>query len=117
MFVKTMSKNLDAFQFKIYKGVRYVVFVGMGCFVMLIQIFSVSIAGLMFFVCMIAIFIQRFINYRSFAGWIIVVFAQFNCLIFIVANVLTASPLLFQYQHTYFYNFFGINAINNFLIP
>jgi hypothetical protein len=112
--VRTKSRSLEHFADEINKYVGYTVFIVMGCLILLIQIFSISIAGLVFFICMLALFIQRFINFQSVISWLIVLFVQVISLFLILANFITSSSLLASYQQKEIFRFCGINALNNF---
>lgn len=87
----------------------------MGILILLIEIFSISIAGFLFFICILVLFVQRKIDFSSFFSWIFVLLVQILCLLFIVANFLVTTSLLqFEGQFQIF-GFYGIDSLNNFM--
>lgn len=92
------------------------IFLAMGVLIILIQIFSISIAGLVFFCCMMVLFVQRKLDFSKFFSWILVMLVQITCIVYITANFLACTSYVSQFQTGNYFRFIGIDAINNFLL-
>lgn len=87
----------------------------MGILVLLIEIFSISIAGFLFFISMMVLFVQRKIDFGNFLSWLLVLIVQVLCLLFLAANFLAYTSLVGGYQNIDMFQFYGINGLNNFM--
>jgi hypothetical protein len=88
----------------------------MGLLIILIEIFSVSVIGLILFFCMLGLFVQRWINYKRLFSWFIVLMVQFTCIVFIMANFIATTSLISENHSspTDIFRFYGINGFINF---
>lgn len=66
----------------------------MGVLIILIQVFSISIAGLVFFGCMIVLFVQRKLDFSKFFSWVLVMLVQITCVVYITANFLASTAYI-----------------------
>lgn len=98
IIIRTQTRELSHFKNQINKLITVPIFLAMGILVLLIEIFSISIAGFLFFICILVLFVQRKIDFSSFFSWIFVLLVQILCLLFIVANFLATTDLLQFYQ-------------------
>jgi hypothetical protein len=73
------------------------IFLSMGVLILLLEIFSISISGLLFFICMMVLFVQRKLDFNNFISWVLVVMIQVLCLFFLSANFLATTDLISTY--------------------
>ena len=114
-FVRTKSRDLSEFTSPVNKLTTVPIFLGMGSLILLIEIFSISISGFLFFICMLVLFVQRKIDYNNIMSWLIVITLQVLCLSFIVANFIATTSLVSATDTNSVLEFYGIDALNDFL--
>ena len=66
----------------------------MGILIVLIEIFTISLAGLLFFFCILALYIQRKLDFNNIFSRILVGTVQFLSFVFIFANFLLTTSYL-----------------------
>lgn len=115
LIIRTKSRELNHFKHQVNKLVTIPIFLCMGILVLLIEIFSISMAGFSFFICMMILFVQRKIDFGNFLSWLLVVIVQVLCLVFLATNFLATTNLIASYQNTDMFQFYGINGLNNFM--
>lgn len=113
--IKTKSRDMSHFKHQVNSLIKIPIFLALGLLILLVEIFSISVAGLLFFVCIFILFIQRRIDFSSFLSWLLVLIVQILCLIFIIGNFIAATNLVSQYSLKGEFRFFGINGLNDFL--
>lgn len=115
LIIRTKSRDLPHFRHQINKLITIPIFLFMGILILMMEIFSISIAGFLFFICMMVLFVQRKIDFDSFLSWLLVLIVQVLCLIFLAANFLATTSLVGGYQNSDLFQFYGINGLNNFM--
>lgn len=86
----------------------------LSCFILLIQILSISLIGLFYFTSMIFLI---FLGHFSFTNTIykfILIFLQILCLIVIFLSYLVTCEILIHSDNSLFYSFYGIDSLNHF---
>lgn len=87
----------------------------LGILAILIEAFSISLAGFCFFVCTLAMFVQRKLVFENIWSEVLVNIVGFLCFGFIVANLLATTDEISSQDVKQIYRFYGIDALNNFL--
>lgn len=88
----------------------------LGILILLIEIFTLSLAGFLFFLCMLALFVQRKIDFNNIFSRLLVVSVQLISFTFIIANFLATTSLLQLSAVSGKFRMYGINALSDFLI-
>lgn len=116
IMIRTRSRDINEFKHQVNKLVTTPIFLSMGILILLIEIFSISISGFLFFINIMVLFVQRKIDFSSFVSWFNVLVVQIVCLLFFTANFLATSSLILSFEQNDIYRFYGIDGLNNFLI-
>ena len=94
MLVETTHKNGADFKSKINKAIVIPVFLIFGFLILLIQIFSISITGVVFFILMIILLAMDSVGFNKLSSRIYIIFIQVLTVLIIFANFITTSNLL-----------------------
>lgn len=92
--IRTKNRNTSDFHKKINNTTSIPIFLSLGILNILIQIFSLSVAGFCFFLCTLALYVQRKLKFDNIWSEILVTIICFLCFGYIVANFITTTELI-----------------------
>lgn len=96
MIIRTKNRKLIDFKIKLDDLISIPLFMIMGVLIIVIEICSISVAGFLFFLCVLALFVQRKIYFDRFTSELLIAAISFLCFGFIVANFIASTSLLIQ---------------------
>jgi lysylphosphatidylglycerol synthetase-like protein (DUF2156 family) len=115
LLIKTKTRKITEFRKKINKGFTIPIFLVLGALLLLLQIFTISVAGIFYFICLFLLIIHRKLTFTSITVHILVTVIIVVSILLIVGNYVTTSTLLKQYQESAEFQLYGINSLNDFM--
>lgn len=113
--IRTKTRKLSEFKKRINRSITIPVFLIMGLLLTLIEIFSISLAGLLFFLCLMSIYVQRKLDFNNIYSRMLVSTVQLFSFAFITGNFITTTSFLQLYATTDKFRLFGINGLHDFM--
>jgi hypothetical protein len=106
--------TLQAFKKKIKPFTPLPLYLVLCSFLLLIQIFSVSVMGLIYFAIMLYLFWMKGFNFKDNSFKFLLIVIQVMTTLTIFLSFLATCPLLDSPEAISNYEFFGINSLNQF---
>lgn len=94
ILVKSKSRPISEFKSRFNHLLVIPIFLALGILIVLIQIFSISMIGLAFFLIALSLFFQRKIDFNSISSWVVVIIILVASSGAIIANFICTTSLL-----------------------